>query len=251
MVTMVNRVLALALLAASVMSTDPLWGQFTVESSVRTAIVDSAEYTRVGDLLLVPENEKVTTARVGLLLLSNIDGYSISIKASNATREPVPLTKEGDGAYSIRDVNGKVWVDGFAINWEAQSLEPIQALLDLGGTPDVPNPPDPPAPDDSVPEDEFDNIGRQVNSWATGLPGRKLVAGAYKTAAKSLLTDLSKTTDDVGAELKTTLTGLPDFVAYRSFFLSLDKDLGGRWPLARGVLSDYYTAVAAGLEAGQ
>lgn len=114
--------------------------------------------------------------------------------------------------------------------------------------PEPPDPPDPPAPD--VPDDQFQNIGKRVALWATGFDEAGEVAEAYRDAASSLRTDPQSTVDSVSADLISSLKDDVDFDAYASEIgTNINADLQERWPMSKGVLADYYDAVAVGLEA--
>ena len=266
--------LAVAAAMAGVFLCSVSQAQITAETSVRTAVVNATGFEKVGSILLIPEGETVTTARVGLLLYSGIDGYQLTFKASNKLREPVPFENVGQGAYIILG-SGKVWADLTAvkIDFENQTfdIQNVESQLTIDNPDDGDDDEDEDEddededdeddededddePDLTIPEDRFDNIARRVDLWATGLPGRKVMAGHYKAAQTMVIDDLSMTINDIGQALADNLRGSPDFPDYREFFQKLDADLTARYEeelSLRGSLADYYEKISIGLEAGQ
>ena len=119
--------------------------------------------------------------------------------------------------------------------------------------PTPPNPPVPPPPDvPDVPEDQFDNLGQRVAEWATGLPDLTVLAGVYKRYAEKLVSDASETVGSISEKLLEEVKANPNYAAYEELRKSLNADLQQRWAIAaldRLGLSEYYLAIAAGLEA--
>ncbi|MEL6109986.1 MAG: hypothetical protein AAFU85_28575 [Planctomycetota bacterium] len=121
---------------------------------------------------------------------------------------------------------------------------------DMPDEPDPPDEPDQPEPD-SIAPDKFDNIGRQANEWAMGLPGRRIIAGFYNAAAESLNSDPTKTINQVSEQLYADITDSADGDRYGEFRGKQKSDLRDRWPLNRFLLAEYFQAIAIGLGAGQ
>lgn len=229
--------------------------QIEAETSVRTVITSASSYEHVGDYIFLPEDETITTVRAGLVKYTNTDGYKITIKASNKSRDPIPVEKVSDESFLVLGI-GKIWVDFVGINFEKQDFVTIQSVVDIGQPDPVdPDPtPDPDPVDPDIPDDEFGNISRRVDQWASGLPNRKSVASHYRAASSALIDDLTKTVDDVGSDLASSIKEESSFSEYKDFFTKLDEDLLSRWPFApnqRGNLSNYFRQVAIGLEAGE
>lgn len=114
-----------------------------------------------------------------------------------------------------------------------------------------PDTPTPPGPSPDVPADPFDNLGQRVATWAAGLEGRGSAAAVYRAAAKSLRENPSKTIDDTGADVVKGLNEAINYASYATLRAHINADLQARWPLSRGLMADYYDAIAAGLEAGK
>ena len=117
----------------------------------------------------------------------------------------------------------------------------------LGSVPPDPNPGPDPKP---VPPDEFGNIGQRVALWSTGLTKRKEVAAIYRAGAVRLKDDLKATVNIVTADMKdkqaSTLGAA--YSSYADMFSKINADLNSRWPMTKGTLADYCTAIALGLE---
>lgn len=124
-------------------------------------------------------------------------------------------------------------------------LDTFEGVLRNPGPGPDPKPPSP------VPPDEFGNIGQRVATWSAGLAKRKELAAIYKAGAVRLKTDLQATVNIVTQDMKAQqLAVLGDaYASYSQFIEKLNGDLNSRWPMTKGTLADYCTAVALGLEA--
>ncbi|MEO1530282.1 MAG: hypothetical protein AAFX06_33235, partial [Planctomycetota bacterium] len=190
------------------------------------------------------------------------EGFKASAKPIllGIDEEPASVQAIGDATWLVSGPP-RVFLSVTAIDFERQLFENEVITVEVSKRPDpvepdAPDKPDEtddadPVPDDLVPIDLFDNIGRRSNEWATGLPGRRIIAGFYKTAAKSLNADPTKTIDQVGEQLNADVKGSIDGASYGEFIAKQQADLIDRWPLNRFVLAEYFQAVAAGLGAGQ
>lgn len=117
--------------------------------------------------------------------------------------------------------------------------------------PDDPDTPEPDTPTPDVPEDDFDNVGRRVAKWASGLPRTEEAAKCYRDAAKLLQEDQTITMKNAGIRLSQCLRQKVDMGVFKSVFDNIDADFTQRWsvsPMSRGVMADYYSAIANGFE---
>lgn len=116
--------------------------------------------------------------------------------------------------------------------------------------PAPPEPPTPPAPD--VPADEFDNLGQRVAEWAVGLPDLKVLSSIYREYAERMLSDETETITSLSVQLVAAVSALPNAASYTALRNAVNADLTARWdsfpPNRRLKLSEYYLAIAAGLE---
>lgn len=103
-----------------------------------------------------------------------------------------------------------------------------------------------------VPGDIFDNIGRRVAEWTAGLPHNRAIADIYADSAARLRSDPTFDTETGIASIGARIKAIPGFdpARYAEFARRLNEDLSKRWEaqaFTRGLLADYWDAVARGL----
>lgn len=252
--------LAVALCAGCV----PAMAQVTATVDVKTVVLNADQFKKVGNVLVIPDDGKIRVQNVAMVIYSGVDGYKLTVSASDINRVPVPVEKAAPNTYIVK-ASGEAWVDLLGINWDKQDLVSKQTKIKVpplpSPTPDdddddvTPTPDDdddnPAPPDPNVPTDQFDNIGQRVNGWALGLPGRRQTAAVFRWAADELVNNLTRTQNEVGEEYAQRLKDLPDFNDYIEFHGKVKEDFTTRWPMNRVLQAEYFNAIATGLEAGQ
>lgn len=221
-----------------------------------TYILEGIEgHKPLGKYISLPEKSKPKVRPVGLLTIDS-KGKSLGLKAETKDRDRVPIDlieSKGTNRTYIIVASGKVYIDLITYDPKSKLIEFDSKIITIGE--EKPDDEDPdPTPDDedpSVPDDDFDNIGQRVAKWAKGLKKVQVAATVYKNAAMSLRIDPSKTINDVSEKLISDLKVGVDFESYSKLRANINADLQERWsvsPLSRGVLADYFDAIAAGLE---
>jgi hypothetical protein len=219
----------------------------SVEKAKAITGVQSARI--VGDAILIGEESKPVVSSVAILRVSTKAKF-VKIKARRSLFDLGAVTKIGDGEWMLVG-SGKYAVEITTFDPELGIDETVVEVV-LGD----PEPePEPPAPEPDVPTpgpvppDAFDNIGQRVAKVTAGLPKRVEVAGVYRFNAKQLreepLTTVNSAFDRVFAE-RAALLG-SDFEKYKPFVELIGNDVKQRWPMSRGVVADYFDAVAVGL----
>uniref|UniRef100_UPI0035699054 hypothetical protein n=1 Tax=Stieleria sp. TaxID=2795976 RepID=UPI0035699054 len=189
-----------------------------------------------------------------LIVLDGAEGYSILVLAKQPDGKPVRVTESTKGGYRAYTTS-EAWVTLFCTDFENQKQQLVDIVINEDVTPEPepePDDPDPPGPEpDNVPADDFENIGQRVAKWSAGIANRADYAIAYEAAATRLRSSPSDTVDDVGKKLVADLQAVASFDKYLpAVGAKLNEDIQGRWPLSRGVLADYYTAIAVGFRGG-
>lgn len=197
---------------------------------------------QIGDYLLIDPKSKIDIVPAALVNI-NVDAANISVRFSDKDRRPVPFVKITEKQYLLTQV-GSVWIDLVAVDFPKNVLVLDQAVAIIEPiTP--PEPPKPPAPD--VPPDQFDNIGQRIAAWAKTGTINPTIGKIYLDAAKALKSNPATTITDQTQIIANALKALPEYSKYVEFTNGLNADLAKRWPMTKGVLADYYTAVALGL----
>ena len=231
--------------------------QVTSEVATGSVVEDASQFQLFGEYLLVPDKAELRTKPAACIKLNGIDdGSRVAVEAENRDWDLIPVVDVGSNTYLVVGT-GKIRFRATVFNAETGLFDIELVALNLK-EPDQPEPDEPdqpdnpsPTPDDSIPEDAFDNLGRRVNQWVSGLPGRKIMATAYKQAASTLRTDPGATIDSASQALVDSLKQSPDFGAYSEVWKQINADLDKRWPMSRGLMADFYDVIAIGMEAGQ
>jgi hypothetical protein len=203
----------------------------------------------VGEAILIGEESKPVVSSVAILRVSTKAKF-VKIKARRSLFDLGAVTKIGDGEWMLVG-SGKYAVEITTFDPELGIDETVIEVV-LGDPEPEPEPPTPepdiPAPG-PMPPDAFDNIGQRVAKVTAGLPKRVEVAGVYRFGAKQLreepLTTVNSAFDRIFAERASILGS--DFEKYRPFVELISNDVKQRWPMSKGVLADYFDAVAVGL----
>lgn len=232
--------------------------QTTVTTSM--AITGLEGVQQIGDYLIVDGKSKPKFEPVGLIDVKT-DAANVIVKASDAQRRMLPTTKVGEHTYLIA-AQGQVWVRVVCIDFAKNIYTDEETEFLIGPAPAPPGPvppgptppgPTPPSPD--VPTDAFDNLGQRVAQWTAGLPNNQQLGSIYLKYANMLRgpEGVNLTVTEAAAKLKAEISALPGYTSqYATFTQNLNADLTKRWstaPFSKGMLGDYWAAVAAGLGA--
>jgi hypothetical protein len=236
-------------LAASICS-----AQVQSEATTKYILGGVAGVQNVGGLLLVPADSKPVLRAVGFL---DVDSKGlVTVKASNAKREPVEVKKVDETHFLILG-KGKIWIDLTAIDFAAQTFEQEQFTVVIGDDPepepDEPDEPDPdePEPTPDVPGDQFDNLGQRIDKAADAanlqIDLRQRAAEVYSTVAARLQSFELKRASDAAKEIEAGIAALRLGPEWQPVFKIAEDDAAGRGPLTWAVMTAWYAAVAAGM----
>lgn len=247
-----RTLLAAFLICASLCTTS--FGQ-ALSLSTPTAVVGLGQSAQVGDLILVPEDTKLTMQPIGLIQV-NTEAANVVVKVSDINRASVPLTKVDSTTYYVTQ-SGKLWVRVICIDFPKNIYQEEEEIFTVGTAPTPPPGPDPgpgptPPPTPDVPPDQFDNIGQRVAEWTKGLKINLELSQLYLKYELQLRTNPNTTPNETAAALLSEVSMLPGYVEYVNFSKGLNADFSKRWaqaPMSKGVMADYYHCVAVGLGA--
>lgn len=227
--------------------------QIKVESCPVSVLEASDSVTVAGTYVVLPADDSPKLRPAVQMTYGGIDGFAVAIEAErieSGSKVPVPVSDIGGGRYLVF-ADGRAWVRLTAIDFANAKFE-IEVTEIQGPEPDEPDKPDEPDTPDppDLPDDLFDNIGRRVATWSASLANRVQYAKAYETAADNLRKSPSATIDSVNASLIADLQAITNFAEYRSQVgLKLNEDLKKRFPMAKGVMAEYFDAIAGGFRA--
>lgn len=242
------------LLAFLCLAASAAFGQTTV--STKTAITGLVNPQQVDSLILVDSSSQPKFETVGLVEVKT-EASNVIVRATDANRRILPTTKLSPTTYAVM-AQGRIWVRVVCIDFPKNIYTDDELELVIGPPtpptpptpPNPPNPPTPPNPD--VPVDPFDNIGQRVAQWTAGLTANQAVGAAYLKNARELKGgNPNSTITEQSLKLKAELATIPGYdSSYATFASNLNADLSNRWsaaPMSKGILADYWAAVAAGL----
>lgn len=226
-----------------------------IESKATTQYIVSGidGYSVVGDLVVVPEGSRPKVSAVGLVEV-DCDASMISVRASDSQRKPVEVRKIEATKFLVLG-QGRLWVDVTCIDFERQFFDQSQFVIDVGDSPDPEPEPDPDEPDNpdppDVPDDAFDNIGKRVAAAAIGKPSNESIAKIYKKWAEAVVSDPTLTVSSASGGLVKDLAVVPGYSeAYADVRELINTDVKARWPLSKGVLSEYWMSISRGFASG-
>jgi hypothetical protein len=205
------------------------------------AVTNLKNVKQYGDVLLAKEAPSIEFIPVGIIKVDS-EAAIIIVSVSDIERNNVPCSVIADKLYMV-STPGKLWVRVTCTDFEKRIHTEDEVTI-VVGPPTPPKPPTPPTP--VVPPDTFNNIGQRVAAWSAGLPLNAAVGKVYLDGANNLRTNKNLTIDEASGVVSTALVSLPGYSAYSVFTNGLNTDVKTRWPMAKGVLADYWTCVALG-----
>lgn len=213
----------------------------TVET--KTAFTGLKNVEVLQDFVFVSEDSVPTLQNVAIIRVAK-DAPEPTVTVSDISREPVQVTKLSDSRTFVVSKAGKIWIKVIGIDFETKKFLNEEITYTL--QPLVPpEPPAPPAP--TVPTDVFDNIGQRTALWTVGLPRNAEIGKIYQDAAYNLRFNPNSTITEESNKTLLALRAVPDYDKYAAFATNLNTDIAKRWPLSKGVLSDYWKCVGLGL----
>lgn len=229
-----------------------------IQSSAETRFILSGVdgYEQVGGLLLVPADANPVLRAVGVVTI-DVEASMISVKASNAKREPVDVQKIDATKFLVLG-QGKIWIDVTCIDFEKQFFDQKQFTIEVGAdptpapdNPDEPDQPDNPEPNPDMPTD-FDGLAGKIDAIADAanlqfdLRGR--LAEIYATIADRMDSrDIKRTSDSI-AELNAATATLRLGPEWSTLFDAIRADGSTRPPLTFQQSIQWYRTVAAGIK---
>jgi len=151
--------------------------------------------------------------------------------------------------FNAQQKQKTIEIESQCLDWESKEWVVTTWIVHLGEQPkpDDDDDDEPSPQPDTIPEDEFDNIGRRVAQWAQGLKHNDKAAEIYNAVAQMLLQP-EATIDQTTAVLIKRLEELP-YDSYKPVWDQLNADLATRFDnIPRETLSRYYVAVAKGFK---
>jgi hypothetical protein len=205
---------------------------------------------QIGEIFLVGSDSSPSVANV-IIIKATTTAKFLKLRARSSLFQTVDLKQIGSSEWLLLQP-GKFAIEATTFDPEKGIDEKIiEVVLDGSPSPPAPEPSPPsPTPPGPLPVDEFDNIGQRVATWSATLPKRPQVAACYVRAATRLREDPIATVNSVSADLvncRTSLLG-SESLLYAKFTDNLNADLKARWPMSKGTLADYFTAIAKGLQ---
>jgi len=228
----------------------PAWAELDVAVVKSRVITGIANPRVVGDVVLYDgdQSPKVTPAAQITIVT---DFKFVRVKARTSLFESSNLQQISPGVYLLTGP-GKYALEVTAFDPE-KGIDEKVIPVELGDVDPVPEPDKPdPKPDPSpVPPDSFDNIGQRVAKAAVGTGKKAEVAKIYRDGAKELRENPSVTVNGVFDKVfnQRTAAVVAEGDKWKAFVDLLNLDVKARWPMSRGTVADYFTAVAVGLEA--
>jgi hypothetical protein len=217
----------------------------------KTQVLSGVKNPKVIQSFVVFDNEGSKPAfQPAAFLTVTTDFKFVRVRARQNLFESTIVVKLSETEYILLG-SGKYAVDVTAFDPE-RGIEEKNLVVDLGDVaPPDPTPTPGPSPSpNTVPDDQFNNIGKRTKDWSKSLEKRKELGALYRQASK-LLTDSPIATINDATTLitdsKAKLLG-SDSPKYSTLFENLNADLRSRWPLSRMDYALYLSAIATGLE---
>jgi hypothetical protein len=208
------------------------------------------ESSVVNNLVIFDSKDSKPLFQPAALIKVTTDYKFVRIRARQNLFETTVVIKLSDNEYLLLG-SGKYAVDVTVFDPE-KGIDEKNLVVDLSDVdPSGPTPTPGPSPSpNTVPDDQFNNIGKRTQNWAKSLEKRKELGALYRQASK-LLTDSPVSTINDATTLitdsKAKLLG-SDSSKYSTLFENLNADLRSRWPLSRMDYALYLSAIATGLE---
>lgn len=224
--------------------------QLTVDVTypAQHAVIGLLNPVMIGDAILVDDPSKPELANIAVLKITSektttvVSAFSIPAfepaDVGRSQKDPSAWILAGSGEYIVM------------ITASDPGLEQTFRKLTLG--PALPPTPPTPVPGPVEP-DGFGNVGQRASVWAAGLPKRIEWATCYETTAKALKQNPLVSVNDATTMLQKCRADSigTDLNRYDTFLINANADIASRWPMAKGVLADYYLAIAKGVKAAK
>jgi hypothetical protein len=242
----VRSALALLLLSSTAIS------QVELSYTIRKTIVGAVNAEILpGGRILIDDDSKIAGSVVAEVRATSKNPYKFEAMKSlteYATLIPLP-DRVLEGVTTKRFL---LTGEGFFVFKATSRTDDLDRSIEITiGKPEpIPPLPIPPGPDPqpNVPKDDFDNIGQRVAGWASGLPKTKEVSAVYAKYAKELRTNpamqITQAFSQASAE-RIALLGA-DSTRYNDVTDKINADIKARGAMSKGVVADYFTALAAG-----
>lgn len=219
---------------------------------VRLVITTGEEPAKQRGPYLTLPSDVFTTEYMGFIEVDFPETAIVKIKASDSSRRPVETEKLEDQQVWVIKQKGLIYVSVTAVDFETKLFEDADYVLNIKApepdVPDVPDKPDVP----EVPGDDFGNIGAQIAakivSSGADRSAAKQIGALYGDAAEMLLLQTT-TQNQVSAWLVDQLNTIPTIGTFDAVRELIRKDFDARWPVSKGVMSDYFRAVGMGFNA--
>ena len=231
-------------------------GQLTVASRIESYVEFKTPPRVVGNRVYYATDSKATEGQMAFVVVTGpadmvrVKAKRMTIVANRIVTERAGVEKIGPREFAITgDGTYTVEVTGFS-KTDVEDYPEFE--ITLGKLPPKPEPdplPPEPQPDDaSIPSDGFDNIGRRIAQWSAGLPKRAEVGAVYLKYANKLSTDPSfqivQAFTSASAD-RLSLLGA-DGPKYNDIVQKINLDVASRGPMGKGVVIDYFKAIARG-----
>ena len=203
-------------------------GFVVIKGDVDAVIVDAVRAKLVGDEI-VTESADVTQVGRKQFAITGTGKYSVQVT----------------GFIATKDAQGETFLS-------AQKLKAFPITLGEIPPPKPEPKPDPkPEPDTVVAPDGFDNLGQRIAQWSAGLPKRNEVGAIYAKYANKLAKQPSFQILEAFTGAQTDRVALlgADAPKYADIVAKINADIVARGPMGKGVVIDYFRAMARGFGA--
>ena len=217
----------------------------------KTQVITGVKNPRVTQSFVVfDDKDSKPEFQPAAFIVVDTDYKFVKVRAKESLFEATMVIKLSEKEFMLLG-SGKYSVDitAFDPTFGIDEKNIVVDLSDIKPPEPTPNPGPSPTPN-TVPDDQFNNIGKRTRDWSKSLEKRKELAAIYRQASK-LLTDSPVSTINDATSLitdsKAKLLGA-DSPKYTTLFENLNADLRSRWPLSRLDYALYLNAIANGLE---
>jgi len=167
---------------------------------------------------------------------SKIDDLIINVMSDTAVAKQLSPGKyvvyePGTHQFLCQTIN----LDNF--RWETKKVVVVV------GKPEPPKPPTPP-----IPDDQFNNLGRRVAEWTSGLSKNLPLVAVYQKGVDDLYSNPGKTIATISNEMNNaSLLIRGGDASYNTFVAGINAELTARWPMGREAYAEFLSCIVKGL----
>lgn len=250
MLRLVSMVTGLALMMSACL------GQEVEVKQVQVKAITGFTTAKLGGAAILIDDKAVPKVVTAKVVLVETECKFVSMLAIQKG-EIVPVDQLSPKEFLVPSNGAGSFIAIVTVSDPGHKMVPVK--IEFESEPVVPTPgpsppgPTPPGPTPGPLPDAFDGLATKVRTQSTGLSKRLEVAANYREYAKKLVdgSNPTATVGSISSEMvakRNTLLG-ENQVAWLNLIAFLNSDLTSRWPMDKRTLSEYWLAIAAGLEA--